>query len=250
MLNPVLQINDVRLTLNSKPILKGVNLFVNKGEIHAVLGPNGAGKSTLAKLIMGIEGLLRPTSGEIIFEERVLNGLSVEERAKLGITLAWQEPARFEGVTVEEFLRISGRGNEDLDIGECLFKVGLDPAVYLKRFVDESLSGGERKRVELASVLAMRPKLAILDEPDSGIDFASMDEISEVIKTIRDNGSTVLMITHREEMAEISDRASLMCDGKVIQTGDSKAIGEKFKNMCIKCEIRKPELVRRENESE
>ena len=249
MLKPVLEVNDVRLLIDSKPILKGVNLLVNKGEIHAVLGPNGAGKSTLAKLIMGIEGLLAPTSGEILFEGKILNGLSIEERSKLGITLAWQEPARFEGVTIEEFLRISGRGNESLDIEECLSQVGLNPDIYLNRFVDESLSGGERKRVELASILAMRPKLAILDEPDSGIDFASMDEISKVIRRIRDNGSTVLMITHREEIAEISDKASLMCDGKVIQTGDSKVIGEKFKKMCMKCEIRKPELVGGKGES-
>ncbi len=243
MVKPVLEVNDVRLSIGSKPILKGVNLIVSSGSIHAVLGPNGAGKSTLAKLIMGIEGLTSPTSGEIIFNGTLLNGKPVDERARLGITLAWQEPARFEGVTVEEFLRISGRGNEELDVEECLSQVGLDPCSYLKRFVDDSLSGGERKRVELASILAMKPKLAVLDEPDSGIDFASMDEIANVIRRIRDNGSTVLMITHREEIAEIADRASLMCDGRVIQTGDPKVVGEKFKTMCITCEVRKPELV-------
>ena len=241
-MEPILTVNDVRLTIDGRPILKGVNLVVNKGEIHAVLGPNGAGKSTLASLIMGVNDLKAPDSGEIFFKDKLLNGLEIYERAKLGLTLAWQEPARFEGITVEEYLKLSGRNNPNLDVVECLELVGLD-ASYLTRFVDETLSGGERKRVELASVLAMRPDLAVLDEPDSGIDFASMEDIANMIKTMRDRGTTVLMITHREEIAEIADRATLMCDGKVVQTGDPKEVGKKFKNMCVKCEVRNPELV-------
>jgi Fe-S cluster assembly ATP-binding protein len=241
-MEPILTVNDVRLAIDSRPILKGVNLVVNKGEIHAVLGPNGAGKSTLASLIMGINDLKAPDSGEIFFKDKLLNGLEIYERAKLGLTLAWQEPARFEGITVEEYLKLSGRNNPNLDVVECLELVGLDSS-YLTRFVDETLSGGERKRVELASVLAMKPDLAVLDEPDSGIDFASMEDIANMIKTMRDRGTTVLMITHREEIAEIADRATLMCDGKVVQTGDPKEVGRKFKNMCVKCEVRNPELV-------
>ena len=241
-MTPLLTVNDVKLTIDGRPILKGVNLVVNEGEIHAVLGPNGAGKSTLASLIMGINDLKEPDSGEIIFQDKLINGLEITERAKLGITLAWQEPARFEGITVEEYLKLSGRNNPELDVVECLELVGLDCS-YLNRFVDDTLSGGERKRVELASVLAMRPKLAVLDEPDSGIDFASMEDIANMIKTMRERGTTVLMITHREEIAEIADRATLMCDGKVVQTGDPKDVGQKFKTMCVKCEVRNPELV-------
>ncbi len=241
-MTPLLTINNVKLTIDGRPILRGVNLIVNEGEIHAVLGPNGAGKSTLASLIMGINDLRAPDSGEIIFRDKLVNGLEITERAKLGITLAWQEPARFEGITVEEYLKLSGRNNPELDVVECLNLVGLDCS-YLNRFVDDTLSGGERKRVELASVLAMRPKLAVLDEPDSGIDFASMEDIANMIKTMRDRGTTVLMITHREEIAEIADRATLMCDGKVVQTGNPKEVGQKFKTMCVKCEVRNPELV-------
>ena len=241
-MTPLLTVNDVKLTIDGRPILRGVNLIVNEGEIHAVLGPNGAGKSTLASLIMGINDLKAPDSGEIIFRDKLVNGLEITERAKLGITLAWQEPARFEGITVEEYLKISGRNNPDLDVVECLDLVGLDCS-YLNRFVDDTLSGGERKRVELASILAMRPKLAVLDEPDSGIDFASMEDIANMIKTMRERGTTVLMITHREEIAEIADRATLMCDGKVVQTGNPKEVGQKFKTMCVKCEVRNPELV-------
>ena len=241
-MKPVLTVNDVKLTIDGRPILKGVNLVVNEGEIHAILGPNGAGKSTLASLIMGVNDMKSPDEGEIIFGGELLNGLEIYERAKLGVTLAWQEPARFEGITVEEYLELSGRNNPELDVVKCLELVGLD-CTYLNRFVDETLSGGERKRVELASIIAMRPKLAVLDEPDSGIDFASMEDISNMIKTLRDNGTTVLMITHREEIAEIADRATLMCDGRVVQTGSPKEVGEKFKTMCIKCEVRNPELV-------
>ncbi len=241
-MTPLLTVNNVKLTIDGRPILRGVNLIVNEGEIHAVLGPNGAGKSTLASLIMGINDLKAPDSGEIIFRDKLVNGLEITERAKLGITLAWQEPARFEGITVEEYLKISGKDNPELDVVECLNLVGLDCS-YLNRFVDDTLSGGERKRVELASVLAMRPKLAVLDEPDSGIDFASMEDIANMIKTMRDRGTTVLMITHREEIAEIADRATLMCDGKVVQTGNPKEVGQKFKTMCVKCEVRNPELV-------
>jgi len=241
-MNPILTVNSVKLNIDNKPILKGVSLVVNKGEIHAVLGPNGAGKSTLASLIMGVNGLKEPTEGEIIFKDKLLNGLEIDERARLGVTLAWQNPARFEGITVEEYLRLSGRNNPELDVVECLELVGLDCS-YLNRYVDDTLSGGERKRVELASVLAMRPELAVLDEPDSGIDFVSMEDIANVIRTMRDRGSTVLMITHREEIAEIADKATLMCDGKVVQTGNPKEVGQKFKTMCVNCEVRNPELV-------
>ncbi|SMO35493.1 Iron-regulated ABC transporter ATPase subunit SufC [Balnearium lithotrophicum] len=241
-MKPLLTVNNVKLTIDERPILRGVNLVVNEGEIHAILGPNGAGKSTLASLIMGINELKSPDEGEIIFKDKLLNGLEIYERAKLGVTLAWQEPARFEGITVEEYLKLSGRNNPELDVVKCLELVGLD-CTYLSRFVDDTLSGGERKRVELASILAMRPKLAVLDEPDSGIDFASMEDIANMIKTMRENGTTVLMITHREEIAEIADRATLMCDGRVVQTGNPKEIGEKFKTMCVKCEVRNPELV-------
>jgi Fe-S cluster assembly ATP-binding protein len=241
-MKPLLTVNNVKLTIDERPILRGVNLVVNEGEIHAILGPNGAGKSTLASLIMGINELKSPDEGEIIFKDKLLNGLEIYERAKLGVTLAWQEPARFEGITVEEYLKLSGRNNPELDVVKCLELVGLD-CTYLSRFVDDTLSGGERKRVELASILAMRPKLAVLDEPDSGIDFASMEDIANMIRTMKENGTTVLMITHREEIAEIADGATLMCDGRVVQTGNPKDIGQKFKTMCTKCEVRNPELV-------
>jgi len=235
-MEPILKVDNVKLIIDGKAILKGVNLEVNRGEIHAILGPNGAGKSTLAKLIMGIDDLKSPTEGEIIFDGKVINGLEVYERARLGITLAWQEPARFEGVTVEEYLRLSARNNPDVDIRKCLEEVGLVPELYLKRFVDESLSGGERKRVELASILAFKPKLAILDEIDSGIDFTSIEDIQRVLETMKEEGITVLMITHSEKLLDVADRASLLCAGKVLETSDPQTIKKKFEE-CKVCDV-------------
>jgi Fe-S cluster assembly ATP-binding protein len=234
------------VTEEGKEILKGVNLDVNEGEIHVILGPNGAGKSTLANLIAGSSGYENPTEGEIIFDGKLLNGKPIYERAKLGLTIAFQEPARFEGITVEEYLKLSARNNPDADIEACLKKVGLEPCEYLNRFVDDSLSGGERKRIELASIMCMKPKLAVLDEIDSGIDFVSIEEIGNLFKTMRDEGTTLLVITHRENIANIANRASLMCDGRIIETGNPKEIIKKFEKECLICEVQNPDLVKKE----
>lgn len=241
----LLEIRNLKFTAEGgKEILKGVNLDVNQGEIHVILGPNGAGKSTLANLIAGASGYEEPTEGEIIFEGINLNGKPIYERAKLGLTIAFQEPARFEGITVEEYLKISGRNNPNANLHECLKKVGLEPERYLKRFVDDSLSGGERKRIELASIMCMKPKLAVLDEIDSGIDFVSIDEIGNLFKTMRDEGTTLLVITHRENIANIANRASLMCDGQIVETGEPRKIIKKFEGECLSCVVQKPELLK------
>jgi len=232
----ILEVNNVKLSINGKLILRGINLTVNKKEIHAILGPNGAGKSTLSKLIMGIDNLKAPTEGEIIFDGKVINGLEVFERAKLGITLAWQEPARFEGITVEEYLKLSGRNNPDVDVRKCLEAVGLVPELYLKRYVDDSLSGGERKRVELASILAFKPKFVVLDEIDSGIDFTSIEDIQKILETMKNEGITILMITHNEKLLDVADRASLLCGGKVLDTADPQSIKKKFEE-CKVCNV-------------
>ncbi len=163
----MLQLKDLGLVLNGKRILHNVNLATRHGEIHSILGANGTGKSTLASVILGLNGY-RDISGDIAFNGEEINTLSVTERARLGITMGWQEPARFEGLSVAEYLGIGQRHAENASLSprECLTKVGLTPENYLMRAVDTTLSGGERKRIELASVLAMRPKLAILDEPE------------------------------------------------------------------------------------
>jgi Fe-S cluster assembly ATP-binding protein len=215
------------------PILSGLSLALEEGDVHALLGTNGTGKSTLAYLIMGCEGY-RPSAGEIRFDGADISKLPIYERAKLGITMAWQEPVRFEGITIRDYLTLK---NKDANAAAYLELVGLSPDLCLPRMVDKFLSGGERKRIELASVLALKPRLAILDEPDSGIDMLSIQDVINVINAFRENGAAVLLITHREEIAGIADRASQLCFGKIICTGKPDRVAEHYKlQKCQTCD--------------
>jgi len=229
----LLELSDIRFTASGRTILTGLTLTIKAGEIHALLGTNGTGKSTLANIIMGCEGYY-PESGGIYFDAILLNSMKMYERARLGICLAWQEPARFEGLRVHEYLTL-GAATEPPEV--FLRLVGLNPSAYLDRMLDRFLSGGERKRIELASVLAVRPRLAILDEPDSGIDMLSTDDIIQVLDHLRSTGSAVLLITHREEIAAAADRASRLCGGRIIATGNPRQISSSFKTRkCISCD--------------
>ena len=233
---PVLDLVDVGLAIGGKPILHDLDLHVLPGEIHAILGMNGTGKSTLAAVIMGLSGF-SPTSGKIVFQGEDITSLSISGRAKRGITLAWQEPARFEGLTVKEYLELGQRGppRGGPTPSDCLVMVGLPPDRYLQRTVDATLSGGERKRVELASVLSMGPRLSILDEPDSGIDALSLKLILDAVRILAKNGASVLLITHQNEIAVSADRASSLCGGTILRTGEPAAIGRFFRSHCLEC---------------
>ncbi len=231
----LLEIKGLTFCAGDKNILDDFSMTIESSEVHALIGTNGTGKSTLAYLIMGCEGY-RPTSGEIIFDGKVINDLPIYERARLGITMAWQEPVRFEGICVLDYLKIGGKGRS-LSPAHYLEMVGLEPSLYLDRMVDKSLSGGERKRIELASVLALQPKLAILDEPDSGIDMLSTQDIINVINAFKENGSSVLLITHREEIALIADRASQICRGRIVFSGSPHDVAEYYKSRrCLVCD--------------
>jgi Fe-S cluster assembly ATP-binding protein len=226
---PILQIQDLVYETNahhSARILDGLSLSVEAGEVHALIGTNGTGKSTLASVIMGCEGY-GPTSGDVVFDGRSLDGLKVHERARLGITMAWQEPVRFEGITVNQYLSLR---NDSGDPARYIELVGLSAQRYGDRMVDRSLSGGERKRIELASLLALKPRLAILDEPDSGIDMLSMQDIINVIGAFKEGRSAVLLITHREEVAMIADRASQLCAGRIVCSGNPAKVAEHYKS--------------------
>ena len=228
-----LEIKDLSYEVADKRILDGLSLNIEEGEVHALLGTNGTGKSTLAYMITGCEGY-RPASGEILFDGIPIDELKIHERAGLGITMAWQEPVRFEGITVKNYLSLK---KKDSDPSAYLEMVGLNPALYLHRMVDKSLSGGERKRIELASILALRPRLAVLDEPDSGIDMLSTQDIIHVINVFKENRSAVLLITHREEIALIADRASQLCRGKILCSGNPDKVAEYYKSKkCLVCD--------------
>lgn len=231
----MIELIDVSLQKGDKFILKNIHLQIHPREIHSILGMNGTGKSTLAYVIMGLHGY-QLDRGKILLDGKDIKKLHMAERAKLGLTLAWQEPARFEGLTVREYLGLSKKESKNnLSIEECLRRVGLEPKNYLDREVDTTLSGGERKRIELASVLAMQPRLAILDEPDSGIDSLSIDYIKDVIRTLVADGSSVLLITHQEEVAAMADRTTALCAGQVLRSGSPEEVTRFFRNHCRPC---------------
>jgi len=241
---PYLELKNIKIEKDGKNILDGLNMKFKRGQIYAVVGPNGAGKTTLAGVVMGLSAY-EDFSGDILFEGKSINKLGVKERADLGITLGWQDSAKFEGLTVKQYLQASS-GYKSLEIiKESLSKVGLFPEEYLDRIVNGSLSGGERKRVELASILAMDPKIVILDEPDSGIDISSIELILDSIQTMKEEGITVILITHSNDILDISDYAFLLCHGSIVDEGDVSKISQYFENKCLSCLEKNPEEVKR-----
>lgn len=237
----LLVLENLRLSLGGKPILNNVSIDFWDGHVHAVVGPNGAGKSTLAATIVGLSGYTE-IEGDIKFEGHSIRELGIDQRARKGITLAWQEPARFEGLRIADFIKASAHGN-GVDVDAILTQVGLNPDNYRKRAVDRTLSGGERKKVELASILAMKPKVALLDEPDSGIDIESIERIFDAVRLLKEQGTTVILITHSLAVLNQADHAFLMCHGQVVDKGTVGKIRHYFEDKCIPCDHKNvPEL--------
>ncbi|HAY98988.1 MAG TPA: ABC transporter ATP-binding protein, partial [Mesotoga sp.] len=231
----MLEVKEVKLIRDERNILNSLTASFEKGRVYAILGNNGVGKSTLSYVLMGLESH-NDYEGKILLDGEEIDTLSVSDRAKKGISLSWQEPARFKGLTVKEYLTLGGKlrlSREELD--ETLSIVGLNKE-YLDRLVDESLSGGERKRVELASIILVNPRVTILDEPDSGIDIMSMEMIEQVLERLRDKGSVVIIITHREEIARMADEAYLLCGGRIIASGEPEEIVSFYRKLCDTCQ--------------
>ncbi len=230
----MLKVENLSLSFEDKDILKNVNIDFWDGHIHAIVGPNGAGKSTLAQTIMGLPDY-REHEGIVWFGDEDISRLSVFERSKRGITLAWQEPARFSGITVEDFLKAAAKNDQMAVISNALEKVGLEPKRYLHRAVDKTLSGGERKRIEVASIFVMEPKIVLMDEPDSGIDTDAIEYIFQIIHDFKDHGSTVILITHSARVLQEADHAFLLCHGQIVDKGEADIMGEYFRGKCIPC---------------
>ncbi|ASJ08714.1 ABC transporter ATP-binding protein [Thermococcus siculi] len=229
----MLCLRNIDYSKDGREILRAVNMRFKQGMSYSILGPNGAGKSTLAYILMGV---VKPTEGKVLLDERDITDLSVTERAKLGITLLWQEPARYDGITVEDYLTLGGKLRPDKDeLRRVLELVGLPYEAYAHRFVDKSLSGGERKRVELASLLLLRPRYAILDEPDSGLDITAGELIEKVLNYFKRTGTTVILITHHEEIAAKTDFAYFLCAGRLMKKGFSREVVEYYKKTCGRC---------------
>ncbi len=232
----LLKFKDVRLEKEGKYILQRVNFSINRGEIYAIVGKNGAGKSTIAYTLMGIPSY-RDIDGKIIFEGKEINNLDITQRANLGITLLWQEPVRYEGIKVKEYLKLSLKKEDEEKFKEALELVGLNYRSYIDRYVDNSLSGGERKRIELAAIYLLNPKLVILDEPDSGIDIEAINYIFNMLNIFKQKGTTVLLITHSLEVLKRADRGTLICCGVSYIEGDINRLTEYFGTKCPYCEV-------------
>ena len=199
-------------------IIKDIDLTVPAGKLVVVTGPNGGGKTSLAKLIAGI---IKNTSGRILLDGEDITDLDVTSRAQKGIAYAFQQPVRFKGLTVRDLLELSaGRELDDGDLCNYLGKVGLCATEYIDRELNASLSGGEIKRIEIASVLARNAKLSIFDEPEAGIDLWSFARLVETFQDLRANhNGTLLIISHQERILEIADEIIVIADGKVRQAG-------------------------------
>jgi Fe-S cluster assembly ATP-binding protein len=231
-MSALLELKGMSLDLGGHRLLDQIDLDVGTGELHVLLGANGAGKSSLAYAVMGCAGY-QPSAGHIRFAGKDITALPIHERAQRGLALAWQEPVRFEGLSVAAYL---GIGASEGDAARCLREVGLAPDDYLARPLDKTLSGGERKRIELAGVLALNPRLAILDEPGAGIDFLSQNEISRVIQVLTRQGA-VLLITHQEALAAGADSATQLCGGRVVCQGEPAVVIENYKaRRCKRCD--------------
>ena len=199
-------------------IVKNVSLDVEDGKFLVITGPNGGGKTTLAKLIMG---LATPTGGQIFLDGEDITGLSITDRAKRGISYSFQQPPRFKGMKVSDLLAIAaGKALSHDEACSYLTQVGLCARDYLNRDVDTSLSGGEVKRIEIASILAKNAELMLFDEPEAGIDLWSFARLTETFRQLHDEGGhTIVIISHQERIIRLADEIVLIADGKVAGRG-------------------------------
>ena len=204
---------------NSKEILKDISLTFNENKITVITGPNGSGKSTLAKILMGI---LKPSSGEIWYNGKNITDYTIDQRAKLGFSFGFQQPITFKGLTVKDLLDIASNKKNTLSVAcEYLSKVGLCAKDYINRQIDNKLSGGELKRIEIAMVLAKNGEVNIFDEPEAGIDLWSFEQL---IKIFKEQNTTNIIISHQSKIIDIADRVILLKNGKVEHIGTKEQV--------------------------
>ena len=219
----MLEIKDLTYEVDSKKIINGLNLRVDDGKFIVITGPNGGGKSTLARLIMGVNPA---TSGQILFDGEDITAKSITDRAKMGISFAFQQPVHFKGIKVIDLLRLaSGEKISVANACDYLSKVGLCAKEYINREVNASLSGGELKRIEIATVLARGTKFSIFDEPEAGIDLWSFQSLIKVFENIRESiNGTIMIISHQERILNIADEIVVIENGRVKKQGTKEEI--------------------------
>jgi len=224
----MLELKNVSFAVNDSgkqvEILNDLNLKLDSQKFILITGPNGGGKSTLAKIIAGIE---KPTAGKIFFNGADITDKSITERAKLGIGFAFQQPVKFKGLEVLDLLRLSAGKNLKVgDACEYLAEVGLCAKDYINREVNSSLSGGELKRIEIATILARKTKLSIFDEPEAGIDLWSFQNLIKIFEKMRAEirDGSIIIISHQERLLSIADEIIVIADGKILHQGDANTI--------------------------
>nr|VFJ91097.1 MAG: Iron-regulated ABC transporter ATPase subunit SufC [Candidatus Kentron sp. H] len=231
----MLQIKNLQVHVDGKAILKGIDLAVNPGEVHAIMGPNGSGKSTLAHVLAG-RGGYEVTGGEVLYEGQDLLGLAPEMRARKGLFLAFQYPVEIPGVNNSYFLKAAinairkEQGKDELDAmafmklaREKAKLVKLDPAL-LKRSVNEGFSGGEKKRNEIFQMAMLEPKLAVLDETDSGLDIDALRIVSEGVNSLRGPARAMVLVTHYQRLLDyiVPDFIHVLAQGRIVKSGDKE----------------------------
>lgn len=235
----MLELRDISFIRNNKKILDKINIKIDENELIVITGPNGSGKSTLSKIIMGIEN---PDEGDIVFNGEKITQLTIDERAKRGISFAFQQPVKFKGITVYDLIKLSaGKEMKKLEACEILSKVGLCAKEYIDREVNNSLSGGELKRIEIALAAVRNSKLTIFDEPEAGIDLWSFNNLISVFEELRKQEGAILIISHQERILNIADKIILIKNGKIEQIANNKEeiIGNKGQAIC--CKLKKEE---------
>ena len=233
----MLQMIDVGVTVDGengrKQILNNVNLKLEQNKIYVMTGPNGGGKSSIAKAIMGI---FQPDSGQILLDGRDITGDSITERARLGIGYAFQAPARFKGIRVRDMLRLAA-GGEEIDECQLLYDVGLCSQDYLDREISATFSGGELKRIEIATILARKLKVAVFDEPEAGIDLWSFQRLTETFEAMHSRyDTTIVIISHQERILKLADEVVMVAGGTIGEiTTHEKFLGEisKIDSGCV-----------------
>lgn len=234
----MLELRNVSFEVDGKKILNNISLTMEDNRFTVITGPNGGGKSTLAKLIMGIE---KPTEGEILFDGEDITAMSIDERAKRKIGYAFQQPPRFKGMSVRKLLSLAH--GKDLDEEICcsyLTDVGLCSKDYLNRDVDASLSGGEVKRIEIASILSRDLKLSIFDEPEAGIDLWSFAKLVETFQKLqRESRQSIILISHQERIMQLADEIIIIENGAIKTKGKRDDILPSLMSEFDSCEFKK-----------
>ena len=215
----MLELKNISMDIpGEKEILKNVNLTVKDGQFIVITGPNGGGKSTLAKVIAGI---YQPSSGSIFFDGKDITQMDITERAKAGISFAFQQPVRFKGITVRDIIELAAGGKlSEEQLCDYLRDVGLCAKDYIDREINDSLSGGEIKRIEIAMVMARKTRLTIFDEPEAGIDLWSFNNLIDVFKKLRrEIQGSIIIISHQERILNIADETVVLADGEITAHG-------------------------------